>query len=198
MKFVLNNFYHVFNSGNNSQVIFPQQKNYPFFVSKLKSIVGEHCHIVAYCLMPNHFHLMLYLDELSTGLTLKSRPLLQVLEQKLGTLQSSYTRAINVQENRTGSLFQSKIKVLELNIDHASTCFHYIHQNPIKGNLANNFTEWSYSSYPEYFNPVAGICNKEIAYEYLDIPRNPVLFSKLSREVVINEKVISKISRQAT
>src|SRR5689334_9535099 len=112
MKFSANNFYHVFNRGNNRQIIFPQQRNYAFFLSKLKNVLGNHCHIVAYCLMPNHFHLMLYLDEVSTGAK-KTNSLLQVLEQKLGTLQSSYTRAINNQENKTGSLFQTKIKVIE-------------------------------------------------------------------------------------
>ncbi len=81
---------------------------------------------------------------------------MQVLEQKLGTLQSSYTRAINKQENKTGSLFQTKIKVIELSIDHASTCFHYIHQNPLKANLVNKFDKWSYSSYLEYIDQKKG------------------------------------------
>jgi REP element-mobilizing transposase RayT len=199
MKFVTDNFYHVFNRGNNRQVIFPQKRNYTFFLSKLKSIVGDYCHIVAYCLMPNHFHMMLYLDEASTGLGIKSKPLLQVLEQKLGTLQSSYTRAINNQENKTGSLFQSKIKVIELKMDHAITCFHYIHQNPLKANLAKDFADWPYSSFQEYSNLTEGVCNKEIAFDFLEIPQDSSSFVKLSQEVVINEEVIARISsRPAT
>jgi len=198
MKFSFDNFYHVFNRGNNRQLIFPLQRNYTFFLSKLKDILSEHCHIVAYCLMPNHFHLMLYLDETSTGLEIKSKPQLQVLEQKLGTLQSSYTRAINNQENKTGSLFQTKIKVIELSVDHASTCFHYIHQNPLKAKLVNDFNEWPYSSYLEYFNLSDGICNKEIAFEFLEIPKNSSSFFKLSNEVVVNEDIILKSSRPAT
>jgi putative transposase len=199
MKFAVDNFYHVFNRGNNRQMIFPQQRNYAFFLSKVKDTLSEHCHIVAYCLMPNHFHLMIYLDEISTGVELKSKPLLQVLEQKLGTLQSSYTRAINNQENKTGALFQSKIKIVELDPDHASTCFHYIHQNPLKAKLVNNFSDWPYSSYLEYFNLCHGICNKEIAFKFLDISKDSTSFVKLSREVVINEDVIDKISsRPAT
>lgn len=200
MKFGYNNFYHVFNRGNDRQVIFLQQRNYTFFISKLKSILSEHCHVVAYCLMPNHFHLMLYLDEKSTGLGVKSKPLLQTLKQKLGTLQSSYTRAINNQEKKTGSLFQSKIKVVELETDHASTCFHYIHQNPVKANLVNDFNEWPYSSYLEYLNHADGVCNKEIAFEFLEIPKDPFSFAKLSKEVVANEDVLARIksSRPAT
>ncbi len=199
MKFSGDNFYHVFNRGNNQQLIFPQQRNYVFFTSKLKSILCGHCDIIAYCLMPNHFHLMLYLNENSIGLKVKSKPLLQILEQKLGTLQSSYTRAINIQENKTGSLFQSKIKVIELLNDHASTCFHYIHQNPLKANLANDFNEWPHSSYSEYFDLATGICNKEIAFEFLEIPSEPMSFARLSRDVAVNEDVILKIeSRPAT
>jgi REP element-mobilizing transposase RayT len=200
MKFAVDNFYHVFNRGNNRQGIFPQKRNYTFFLSKLKSIVGEHSHIVAYCLMPNHFHVMLYLDKASTGLGIKSKPMLQVLEQKLGTLQSSYTRAINNQENKTGSLFQTKVKIVELDMDQASTCFHYIHQNPLKASLVNDFNEWKYSSYLEYFSLSDGICNKKIAFEFLEIPKSSASFAKLSKEVVVNEEVISKFnsSRQAT
>ena len=200
MKFAIDNFYHVFNRGNNRQVVFPQKRNYAFFLSKLKSIVGEHCHIIAYCLMPNHFHLMLYVNETSSGLEIKSKPWLQVLEQKLGTLQSSYTRALNIPENRTGSLFQTKINVVELGVDHATTCFHYIHQNPLKAKMVNDFDGWPYSSYLEYFDQSDGICNKEIAYDLLEIPNSPRAFAKLSKEVVVSEEVISKInlSRPAT
>jgi len=197
MKFSADNFYHVFNRGNNRQPIFPQQRNYAFFLSKLKDILGQYCHIVAYCLMPNHFHLMLYLDETSSGLELRSKPLLQVLEQKLGTLQSSYTRAINNQENKTGSLFQTKIKIIELSADHASTCFHYIHQNPLKAQLANDFEEWQYSSFKEYANHLDGICSKEIAFEFLEIPKDSSSFVKLSKEIVVNEEIIDKISRRS-
>lgn len=193
MKFSSDNFYHVFNRGNNRQIIFPQQRNYSFFILKLKSILDKYCHIVAYCLMPNHFHLLLYIDETSVGLQVKSKPLLQVLEQKLGTLQSSYTRAINNQESKSGSLFQTKIKVVELEDDHAFTCFHYIHQNPLKANLAENFTEWPFSSYHEYINQSDGICKKEIAYEFLDIPKDSSAFAMNSKNVVINESVLSKI-----
>ncbi len=198
MKFSANNFYHVFNRGNNKQVIFPQKRNYDFFIGKLKKVLSGHCDMVAYCLMPNHFHLILYIDETSTGTQVKSRPLLQILEQKLGTLQSSYTRAINIQESKTGSLFQSKIKVIELDPEHASTCFHYVHQNPLKANLASNFSDWPYSSFHEYASPYNGICKKELAFDLLDIPKDSKDFLDLSKNVVINENVLSKISRPAT
>ena len=125
--------------------------------------------------------------------------MLQLLEQKLGTMQSSYTRAINKQERKTGSLFQSKIRVIELNEEHALTCFHYIHQNPVKANLASDFSEWPYSSYHEYINLIDGICNKEIAFEFLDIPKDASNFERLSKAVIVNEEIIAKISsRQAT
>jgi REP element-mobilizing transposase RayT len=198
MKFNSDSFYHVFNRGNNRQIIFPQNRNYFFFKDKIRKVIGEYCDIVAYCLMPNHFHFLLYVNEDSRGLAVRSKPLLQVLEQKLGTLQSSYTRAINNQENKTGSLFQSKIKVIELEEDYAFTCFHYIHQNPLKANLVNEFIEWPYSSYNEYISSNEGICNREIAFEFLEIPKDSMAFAKQSREVVINEDVLSKLSRLAT
>ena len=107
MKFSPNNFYHVFNRGNNKQKIFFQERNYQFFEGKIKEYVCPHCHVLSYCLMPNHFHLLIYLGE-QIGVS----PLgnMQILERKIGTLQSSYTRAIN--------------KMVEISSEHAFACFH--------------------------------------------------------------------------
>lgn len=141
---------------------------------------------------------MLYISEGSKGIQVKSKPLLQTLEQNLGTLQSSYTRTINIQEYKTGSLFQSKIKVIELNAEHSSICFHYIHQNPLKANLVNSFSDWQYSSFQEYASLREGICKKEVAFELLEIRKDPKAFTALSKGVVINEDILNRISRPAT
>lgn len=81
-----------------------------------------------------------------------------ILSRKIGTLLSSYTRAINIQENKTGSLFQQKTKALEISAiheyddksDYLTACFHYIHQNPIRGRLVNKIEDWEFSSFNDY------------------------------------------------
>ncbi len=195
MKFSSNNFYHVFNRGNNKQNIFPRSPNYDFFKLKIKKLISPHCDLVAYCLMPNHFHILLYINE--RDVTFLPNGKMQVLERQIGTLQSSYSRAINIQEKKTGSLFQAKCKVIELRDRHPFTAFHYIHQNPIKAGLSKKMDDWKYSSYGEYSLGLDGICNKNLAYTLLGIPSDKSLFDKQSHSVIAYEHP-NENSRQTT
>jgi len=52
-------FYHIFNRGNGGQNIFYQEKNYTYFLEKYKSYMLGYWDTYAYCLLPNHFHLMI-------------------------------------------------------------------------------------------------------------------------------------------
>ena len=57
MKFEPHTIYHIFNQGNNRQPIFFQERNYYFFLEKMKTHLLPYGDIIAYCLMPNHFPL---------------------------------------------------------------------------------------------------------------------------------------------
>jgi len=60
MNFETGNLYHIYNQGNNRQKIFFSRENYLFFLNKIKTHILPHADIVAWCLLPNHFHLMVY------------------------------------------------------------------------------------------------------------------------------------------
>jgi putative transposase len=94
----------VYNRGNNGQVLFFERKNYLFFLKKIKLEVSPFSDVLAYCLMPNHYHLLLSPKTHSEDFT--SEQICTKLSRKLGTLQSSYAQAINKEYERTGSLFQ--------------------------------------------------------------------------------------------
>jgi len=179
MQLEENHIYHIYNRGNNSQQIFYNRENYLFFLKKIKLYVTPYADILAWCLMPNHFHLMVYINrttiELSEQVT--ESPQLtrrRLFNESISILLRSYTRAINKQENRTGSLFQHRTKSICLtevsgttpawfqseygtivNIDepekaYPQTCFNYIHQNPVNAGLVSNAGEWEFSSYLDY------------------------------------------------
>ena len=59
MNFAEGNIYHVYNRGNNSQTVFFDHENYMFFLEKIRTHILPHADILAWCLMPNHFHLMI-------------------------------------------------------------------------------------------------------------------------------------------
>ncbi|MEQ1588638.1 MAG: transposase, partial [Cyclobacteriaceae bacterium] len=58
MQFVEGSFYHIYNRGNNRQLIFFEERNYKFFLNKIEQYVVPHTNLLAWCLMPNHFHLL--------------------------------------------------------------------------------------------------------------------------------------------
>ena len=189
MNFAPENFYHVYNRCFNKALLYYQPSNYTYFLKKVAGLT-KYCDILAYCLMPNHFHLLLYLAEESQGhgYLLQEDGLtgMQVLVRKIGTILSSYTQAINKQEGRSGSLFQPKSKAKELNSrDQAFICFNYIHQNPLKARLVSKFEDWQYSSFNEYYRNYEGICNKSIARTLLDLPEDPLAFYKDAYEVML-------------
>jgi len=190
MHFTPNEIYHIYNRGNNRQIIFFNDDNYIFFLKKIREEWREYGEILAYCLMPNprltgrqDFHLMMIPNEkacihVSLGERLTH---MQNLSKAIGKTLSSYTKAINIQNTTTGNLFQKKTKAKCLseneNVlhkfsvrDYALTCFHYIHQNPLLANLVNELSKWKYSSYPDYYGYRNGtLCNKNRAMELLNL-----------------------------
>lgn len=170
--------YHFFNRGNNRQQIFFREENYIYFIAKAKRHLLPVCDILAWCLMPNHFHFLLH----STANSLQATD--TAISNGIRIMLSSYTRAINNQEGRTGSLFQqnSKLKPLLTGNALSSTiaglynnyplnCFNYIHHNPLKAGLVSQMEDWEYSSFQAYyFGKDDGLCNRNLAVDILGLP----------------------------
>ncbi len=172
------NLYHVFNRGNNKQRIFLSPGNYPYFLNKVQRYVAPACDILAYCLMPNHFHFLVHANEKSIIKIDDGSFPRQSFSQAIKHLLSSYTKAVNIQMKRTGSLFQQKTKAICVSTNdlHAENVFHYIHQNPMIAGLVSKMEDWKYSSFGEYING-GGFCNHDLARLNLQIN-----FSRLYQE----------------
>ena len=173
MQFQKNSLYHIYNRGNGKQQIFFSDNNYQFFLEKMQRYVQPKCDILAWCLMPNHFHILIRANELTCELS-KTVPLpVFKLADNLGLLLSSYTKAINKQQGTSGSLFQQRTKsklVLDDTGNYSLTAFHYIHQNPLKAGLVERLEDWRFSSFREYAGLKKGtICNSELAIELLGL-----------------------------
>lgn len=194
MNFEPNEIYHVYNRGNNQQNLFYCRDHYFLFLMKIKKILSGYCEILAYCLMPNHYHLMLMASDFSPETVFKmpfrEETIYHPLIRKIGTLQSSYTRALNLEMDMTGSLFQQKAKQKILNEDpeYPLACFHYIHQNPVKSNLVKTMTQWEFSSYNDYCEyRKDNLVNKKLTAELLDIPLDPLRFQADSESYALRD-----------
>ncbi len=126
MDFAEGHIYHVYNRGNNSQTVFFTHENYLFFLDKLRKFILPHADVLAWCLMPNHFHLMISVKQVQVEIVeqttaggvseqvTRSHLLTKTrsLNDSISILLRSYTRAIQKQERMTGSLFQNRTKAL--------------------------------------------------------------------------------------
>jgi len=141
MELLQNNFYHLFNRSNNKEIVFKSRENFLYFLSKYHKYLSEFVETLAYCLMPDHFHFLIYIKAKN----------IEQFKKNIGTLLSSYTKAINKAYSRTGSLFQQHTKTkLLLNEKNILTVLAYIHQNPVRKGLVKRIEEWEFSSYRGY------------------------------------------------
>ena len=138
MELSPNQTYHLFNRSNNREHLFKRDENYRYFLRKFEKRFKDSLAVLAYCLMPTHFH---FLVEVKTDQIIK-------LKVNIGVHLSSYTKAINKAYGRTGSLFQQHTKAkLIKEKDYLITLITYIHQNPIRAGLVKDLKSWPYSSY---------------------------------------------------
>ncbi len=164
-------FYHLFNRANTQgEQLFPQERNYRYFLQKWTEYVGGRMDVLAYCLMPNHFHFLVRVnddardntapsgvipspseterDNIPSRDVIPNDPSVIPPSEALRRLFITYTQAINKQEQRRGSLFQEHPKRLRIESDsHLLSLIRYIHNNPVHHGLVAHLEDWRYSSY---------------------------------------------------
>lgn len=172
MHFEKDYTYHVYDRSN--QTVFKTQDNYNYFLKKFKQHILPYVDVLAWCLMPNHFHFMIVVKEEGVKYVEdKHLPNTQVLSKKFGTFLSSFTKAYNKMYKKRGHLWAHNTKAKQLNYtnnNYPITCFRYIHENPKDAGLVRKLTDWEYSSFKDLLGVRKGtIVNKELVYEYFNI-----------------------------
>ena len=194
MKIEANHLYHIFNQGNNREKVFYTEKDYVLFMNYFRKSVYLYCSTLAWCLMPNHFHFLIYSTEESARAIKLGNIFSTQLSNAFRVLQTSYAQHVNYRENRTGSLFRQKAKAKNLDEGselYALTAFHYIHQNPLKAGLVNDLEEWPYSSYIDYADWNDGsLCDKELAEQLIGFNKERI---KEDTFQTLDEVIIKKM-----
>lgn len=184
IPFLNDYFYHVYNRGSEKRPIFETQRDYQRFLKTLKyyQIEGPKpkfshfpsllvnkldeskriVEIVGFCLMPNHFHLLIK-QVRDNGIT-----------EFLSKLSNSYTKYYNTKYERVGHLFQGEFKGVLIESDeqliHVSR---YIHLNPLVSGLTKELDQYRWSSYREYIDPgLPEFCSKEEVLNHFKSPQD--------------------------
>ena len=139
-------FYHVYNRGNNRENLFYKPDNYVYFLQKYDFYLNDYLETYAFCLLPNHFHLLIKVKkrkDLPNPADLEG-----LISRKFSNFFNCYAKAINKQQKRVGSLFQKNFKrILVDNKKYLTSLIYYIHANPKIHGLIDDFRNWPYSSY---------------------------------------------------
>lgn len=133
-------YVHYFNRGVNKEAIFFSNDGYDYLLRLVFRFLPYYpIELVAYCLMPNHYHLLLKVDTLLDG----SRYIQRVF--------NACTQGVNKQVGRVGTLFQGNVKKRFIeNDDYLRETIKYIHLNPLKSDLVQRAEEWKFSDYREW------------------------------------------------
>jgi putative transposase len=149
--YVNDSYYHVYNRGLNKQPIFKDDYDYSVFLNLLKRYLSNkvvkdkvgreydslngRIELLAFCLMPNHFHLLIYQNDEAA---------MTALLRRVSTAYSAY---FNKKYKRSGALFQERFKANRISKDeYLAHISRYIHMNP------NDYRKWKYSSLPYYMS----------------------------------------------
>ncbi len=142
MLYLPENYYHVYNRGNDKHLIFLEAENYRFFLRRLNVYLSKAgAELAAYCLMPNHYHLVVYLtQEIDFSNTLRA-------------FTTSYVRSFNNWYRRVGYLYQAttKAKLVE-NEEYLVHLCRYVHLNPVVAGLVRSPEEWEFSNYLDWIS----------------------------------------------
>lgn len=162
-------FYHIYNRGHNKESIFLHYKDYSRYLKRLEEFLTKHnITLLAYCLMPNHIHLLLRQNGDESPVKFVHR------------LHTAYSMYFNKKYERVGSVFQGRFKAKL--VDSEEYLLHvsrYIHLNPLEivraqGPALNSLLAYPWSSLKEYADvSLPHISDPEILLSYFASRNKP-------------------------
>jgi REP element-mobilizing transposase RayT len=184
-------YFHIYNRGNRKEDIFLEESDFRFFILRLRQYLfpdlkdkarlnllpKDSFSLICYCLMPNHFHLILRQNsDIPT-----SKLLLRVC--------TSYSRYFNKKYDKVGHIFQDQFKQLMIgNDNYLKWLSCYIHQNPKVAGIVKSLEHYRWSSYNNFIGKeVSNICDKEIILSYFKNNKDFKDFTESSYKIISNK-----------
>ncbi|MGF1556945.1 transposase [Paucihalobacter sp.] len=132
-------YFHIYNCGNNKENIFIDEENYSYFLSLIKKYLLDAMDLLAYCLLKNHFHLII-----------KTKPDVsdKNLSRAFSNFFNAYAKAINKRFQRSGSLFKDRFSRIKIEDEkYLQSLIIYVHTNPTHHGFTTDFRNYKHSSY---------------------------------------------------
>ena len=166
-QFAQGGYYHIYNRGAGQLPIIREERNYTYML-RLLGKVSRECEVsvIAYCLLPNHYHWLVRQDGRIPAGKVPAR------------VFGSYSQSFNRVYNRTGTLCEGPFKAKE--VDAEAYLMHlcrYIHLNPVKHRLVDAPQDWPHSNYLEWIGlRSSALFDKKVLLDAFDSPGEYRLF----------------------
>ena len=158
-----NRIYHLLSRANGNEKLFREEENYRFFLRRIKKYILPVADIFSYCLLPNHFHLLVQINSetevkehfslMKPGKFYERNLAPDFIMERFSNLLNSYAKSYNKRYHRKGSLFIYFLRRVEITTESqlCRTSF-YIHNNPVRHGICKNIMEWNWSSFRSILN----------------------------------------------
>jgi putative transposase len=170
-------YYHIYNCGINGENLFREHTNYEYFLHLYEKYIGPIAETYAWCLMGNHFHLLVRIkemDEMEVNIENQTpdRVLNPVRGNKINNVKpphlyfshlfNAYSQAFNKMYERHGSLFERSFKRKHIDNEvYLKKVVLYIHNNPVHHGFCNNPVEYAWSSFLVDTTDITAVTNRE-------------------------------------
>lgn len=137
--------------GINREQIFETNEEKSKYLELLKKYYLQfEIYIIAYCIMDNHVHLLLYSEQI------------QNISKFMKQVNTIYAMYYNKKKDRVGYVYRNRFESVPIMTrNQMYTCIKYIHMNPVKAGIVKKESEYKYSSYNDYLNQT-GFVNQKI------------------------------------
>ena len=194
-KFEEGNFYHVYNRSIDRKPLFNNDGNCEYFLRKYDHYLSAVIDTYAYCLLGNHFHLLIRIQDLTNFKEKYALPQTKsahdIVSHQLRKFFQSYAMAFNKQNERIGTLFQTPFKrALVANDQYFIQLIYYIHANPQLHGLVDDFKDWEWSSYKRILAERQSRLKKNEVLEWFGSRDTYQLFHSRNQKLISNQNFI--------
>lgn len=196
--------YHIYNRGVNKMPIFRTPANYQYFLNAFFKRIGPMVDTYAWCLMKNHFHLMVRIKTKAeivgqlSGVIDPVRLIGLNPSKQFSNFFVAYAKAFNKQEKRSGAVFERPFGRIEVtNLKYFKDLVVYIHRNPVHHGLVSQPREYEWSSFNNYFTVNPSGINRDMVLSWFDstisfknFHRKPMDFTDIEAFISEDNKIM--------
>lgn len=178
-------FFHIYNRAVGNELVFHNDVGYDHWLFLVKQYLLPLCEIHAYCLLPNHYHLLVKINNDINPAD---------FSKKMSDAANAFVKWNNLKYGRKGGLFMTpyKRKLLQ-NEDYLIWCLWYIHRNPFHHQFVSDWKSWKYSSYHAYISDKPTLINRTF---FLDLFGGKEMFVKHHTIQAEEINIINKIAME--